>query len=217
MKKVKQQEKLITSSSIPPKQTADLPLKSKPSAPAKDTNSVLKATILSSTSYHQQSHDSRVSQPVRTVIKFPSISRPQVVFPHIRNAAQYVGISQQKPVYNESLPLPTLTFKGTVKVDGANCAIVKTRRGPETAATEATYEQSYQSRQKILAPDDDFNGFAAHMVEHEEVTNRLFKEVAASIIELKGMNQDEVDSIKTIVIFGEWCGDTIQRKIAISQ
>jgi hypothetical protein len=158
-----------------------------------------------------------MSQKLPKVIKFPSISRPPIVFPHIENAAQFVGMKRSEAVYDTSLPLPTITFKGTFKVDGANCAIVKTRRDTGAPAADATYEQHYQSRQKILATDNDFMGFVGHMAKHEQFVDKLFGEVVGSLIVFKGMKQDDVDSIESIAIFGEWCGDKIQKNIALYQ
>jgi hypothetical protein len=159
----------------------------------------------------------KMTQPALKVIKFPSIGRPPVVFPHIENVAQYVGLEKGKPFYNKSLPLPKLTFNGTVKLDGANCAIVKSRVDIKVLGVDYKYRQYYQSRQKVLTLENDFNGYAAHMENNQTIISKLFEKIVDSLILVKGMNQDEVHSLETIAIFGEWCGEKIQKHIALSQ
>lgn len=149
--------------------------------------------------------------PAPKVIKFPSIGRPPSVFPHIERAAQYVSLRKGKHVYDESLPLPIITLRGTVKLDGANCAIVKTRVGD---GKEVKYYQHYQSRQKLLGLKEDFNGFVAHMTEHEASVSKLFGDIFDTFSKLTEVKEEDVE---TIAIFGEWCGDKIQKNIALSQ
>jgi hypothetical protein len=85
---------------------------------------------------------------------------------------------------------PVIPYVGTVKLHGTNAAIV--RVGGKTW---------YQSRNRVLTIDDDNAGFAARM-------SQLPDEISALLDTFLGSDS---------AIFGEWCGQGIQRGVAISE
>lgn len=84
---------------------------------------------------------------------------------------------------------PTVTYRAKIKLDGTNGGVQITPDG----------EVFTQSRSRIITSSDDNAGFAAWVAEHRD----FFAKHAIA---------DE-----HIVIFGEWCGQGIQKRTAISR
>ena len=63
------------------------------------------------------------------------------------------------------IPLPTLTFTGTVKVHGTNAAIVRLKDGTIYA----------QSRSRIITPTSDNAGFAAFVHLNQDKIEQMFQ------------------------------------------
>lgn len=78
------------------------------------------------------------------------------------------------------------TFRGTVKLHGTNAGITLTPEG----------ELIYRSRSRVITVEDDNCGFARHMLAHEGALRGMMR------------NGDTV--------FGEWCGQGIQKGVGIS-
>ena len=89
---------------------------------------------------------------------------------------------------------PTIEFTGTVKLHGTNAG-VNLCNGEITA----------QSRSRGITLLKDNAGFAAFVDYHKEVFNDLFVQLGASL-------NDE-----TRTIFGEWCGGSIQKGVALNE
>lgn len=89
---------------------------------------------------------------------------------------------------------PILQFRGTVKLHGVNCGYVE---GPDG-------ERWMQSREEIITVDQDFMRFAAYF----EPLKPLFDAL------LDSLPRD--DQYPYRGVFGEWCGQGVQKKMAIS-
>lgn len=127
------------------------------------------------------------------LIKFPSIEQFRNVCKNVTHRAQYVGKAEDGSlIMNRAAIKPTLKFEGTVKLHGTNSAVVLTTNG----------EMWFQSRQNIITPVQDNAGFAAFAEQNREAFLDLF---------------DRIGPSKTAVIFGEWCGQGIQKGVAISE
>jgi hypothetical protein len=112
-----------------------------------------------------------------THIPFPDIQQFRNTIKLVRERAEHDGI-----------PLPVLTFVGSVKLHGTNSSIVF----PESGGFYC------QSRTQVISPGKTDNaGFAAWV----EVNKNLFSHLDKS----------------GIVLYGEWCGQGIQKGVAISQ
>jgi len=109
-------------------------------------------------------------------IPFPEIQQFRNTIKLVRERAEHDGV-----------PLPTLTFVGSVKLHGTNSSVVFPPDG----------DFYVQSRTKIITPEKDNAGFAAWV--HDNID--LFKHLDKS----------------GYVVYGEWCGQGIQKGVAISQ
>ena len=116
-------------------------------------------------------------------IGWPSIEQFRNVVKRVKDQATY-----------HNVPLPKLTFNGSVKLHGTNASIVKNMQ---------TNEMWYQSREQIITPESDNAGFARWASNNIGVVDHLFSIVAK--------DND------LVAIYGEWCGQGIQKGVAISQ
>jgi len=123
----------------------------------------------------------------KEIRKFPKIGRFSDVVHRVRTHHDYTGKDEQdNPMYEHSSPYPTIRFHGTVKLDGTNAAIVCSDTGI-----------SAQSRSRALSLHDDNYGFANYVAG-----------LPPRVIEI--LYKPEV------TIYGEWCGQGIQKGKAIS-
>jgi hypothetical protein len=102
-----------------------------------------------------------------------------------RNCIDYI---KHKDIDNK-----LLSFTGTVKLHGTNVSIVFNKKNNEL---------SFQSRNNILRLDADNYGFMNEF--HDKPVINLFNNLLT-----------EYPSYDTYVIFGEYCGNNIQKKVAL--
>lgn len=126
------------------------------------------------------------------LVKFPSIEQFRTVVKTVRDRAKH-----------SSVPLPTLTFNGSVKLHGTNSGVMKDPR---------TGEIWCQSREQIITPENDNAGFARFISELPGRGIDIYFNIAAGAF---GMNNIQPGDL--IGIYGEWCGQGIQKGVAISQ
>ena len=94
-----------------------------------------------------------------TMIRFPSIEQFRTVIRHVQQQTRYVGKDENgDAIYNASKPLPTLKFRGTVKLHGTNAGIVYDFE---------TDDFTYQSRERVLTLTQDNAGFMQWAMNHE--------------------------------------------------
>lgn len=125
------------------------------------------------------------------MIKFPSIDQFRQVVREVRSRHDFVGKDEEgSAIYRHTSPYPTITFKGTVKLHGTNAGIVKYKDRIE-----------FQSRERVLSLQQDNSQFMLSMAGKNFDT--LFGRMASEFSEY-------------IAVFGEWCGQGIQKGVAIS-
>ena len=130
------------------------------------------------------------------MIKFPSIEQFRNVIHHVKASHRYVGKDEAgQPVYDHTRELPTLKFQGTVKLHGTNAAVVY---------DFASKELSYQSRERVLTLEQDNAGFMAAQMKNEAAWREFFHMMYHP-------------GITKVAVYGEWCGQGIQRGVAISE
>jgi hypothetical protein len=130
------------------------------------------------------------------MIKFPSIEQFRNVIRHVQTSTRYAGKDENgDAIYDHSKALPTLKFRGTVKLHGTNAGIVY-----DVASDSFTY----QSRERELSLVQDNAGFMLHQMKNEALWRMYFQSMM-------------VPGIAKIVVFGEWCGRGIQKGVAISE
>lgn len=123
--------------------------------------------------------------------KFPSIEQFRHVIREVQLMHDYQGKDEtNNPIYQHLTPYPVIDFAATVKLHGTNAAIVKYKSG----------EVQFQSRENVLS---------------------LQKDNAQFMLNMMGKNLDFLfDGIEFddyIAVYGEWCGQGIQKGVAISE
>lgn len=122
---------------------------------------------------------------------FPKIQQYHQVLRHLRLQCRFKGLDEAgDPIYDNTVELPTVTFQGHVKLHGTNAAIVFNDDGSFYC----------QSRENVITEEKDNAGFA-HWVHKEG--HKIWSKVPFWI------------GHKTVV-FGEWCGGSIQKGVAIN-
>lgn len=120
-------------------------------------------------------------------ISFHSIEQFRHTVKCVRDRAKY-----------HNVPLPILTFSGSVKLHGTNAAI---------GYDYSTDEMWCQSRTNIITVLNDNAKFTWFVKEREEIFRNFFQEIRSSFPSGKSK----------VVVFGEWCGEGIQKGVAINQ
>jgi hypothetical protein len=125
---------------------------------------------------------------------FTDIGQFREVIRQVKHDTDYKGKNEAgEPIFLHDKPYPTLKFRGTVKLHGTNSSIVKYKE-----KNEFHDEYEFQSRERILELGKDNNGF---------------------MLSMKGKSFDKLfgDSFNDhCAIYGEWCGGSIQKGIAIN-
>ncbi len=136
------------------------------------------------------------------MIKYPSIEQFRHIVINVKRRATYAGrdVINDDPLYDESLPLPTLKFTGSIKLHGTNAGVVYNTDGTLTA----------QSRERELAIGNDNRGFAKCV--HTDVP----REVWDKVIDVEAIKTPEEKDLP-VTIFGEWCGSGIASGVAIKK
>ena len=131
---------------------------------------------------------------------FPEIEQFRSVIHSVHYRARIIGKDENgDAIFDETIPLPTLKFRGSVKMHGSNGAIVFEKN------EEDTFEFHAQSRENIVTPTKDNAGFAAFVG-----TRPVW-----DLLGLLTIEEDELDSV--VRIYGEWCGGSIQKGVALNQ
>jgi len=124
-------------------------------------------------------------------ISFPSIEQFRNVVRQVRDRANY-----------HQVPLPKLKFNGSVKLHGTNAGVVLDPQSGELWC---------QSREQIITLTADNAGFAK-FVEANLVEVKRYLNIIAGVFGNHKIQQGDL-----IALYGEWCGQGIQKGVAISQ
>lgn len=137
------------------------------------------------------------------MIKFPSIEQFRNVIRHVKTHAQYAGRDENgDAIIDQSKSIPTLKFRGTVKLHGTNAGIVY---------NVASDSFTYQSRERELSLTSDNAGFMLAQMKHENVWRDVASQVTNEIL------PHRKHEITKVAIFGEWCGSGIQKGVALTE
>jgi len=132
-------------------------------------------------------------------ISYPKIGQFRDVIRAIRLKSRYVGNDENgEPMYDNSLPIPTVKFQGTVKLHGTN------------ASVSCNNDHFWiQSRKNIISTQNDNAAFAFFINSRLMVINGLINKI---------VDCENIDtSIYTVTLYGEWAGKGIQRGVAINK
>jgi hypothetical protein len=135
----------------------------------------------------------------KRLIKFPSIEQFRTVVSNVNRHFNFVGLDENgEAIYDPTLPKPTITFKGAVKLHGTNAGV----------SFNALSGMWAQSRENIITPEKDNAGFAFFVHSNFKNFDNLFYQI---------IMRNSLDiSDKTITIYGEWCGGNIQKGVGVS-
>lgn len=118
--------------------------------------------------------------------KWASIEQFSNVVKQIRQWAKYHGVK-----------LPTITYKGSVKLHGTNAAIVMHKNA------DGNVEVFAQSRERMLTIEQDNAGFCLWVMHNKNA----FAQYA----------EDFLNETETMYVYGEWCGGNVQKGVALTQ
>jgi hypothetical protein len=134
-------------------------------------------------------------------VKYPSIDQFRQVVRQVNSMTAYQGKDEEgNALYDNTIPMPTLTFKGTVKLHGTNAGVCY---DPSTGEIWA------QKRTGLCTVEKDNAGWAFFVESNKDAFGFLFSDIQYRIV---GEN-----SLDVITLFGEWCGGNIQKGVAISE
>lgn len=128
-------------------------------------------------------------------IKFPSISQLRDVIKTVKSNREYQ--LQINPASGLA-EMPTLEFRGTIKMHGTNAAIVARRDG----------DFWVQSRNRVITPLSDNAGFACFAFS----VKQQFDDIIAKV-----RNARTIADNQFVAVFGEWIGPGIQSGIGLNQ
>lgn len=133
-------------------------------------------------------------------IKFPSIEQFRSVVSQVQKRSRYVGKNVEgDALYDLTKAAPILTFTGTVKLHGTNAAVIYNK---------ATGYYRAQSRERLLSLESDNAGFCMFTEQKRLAFQVIFERIYAA---------NKLSDDAFVVIYGEWCGEGIQSKVALSQ
>lgn len=118
-------------------------------------------------------------------------------FPSIEQFRHAVRAERDQAAHENRAP-GVRTYEGTVKLHGTNAGITLTSKD----------ELVYQSRNRILALGDDNQGFVHGITPYESAVRDILQHIR--------MHWDLADDAE-VSIFGEWCGEGIQKGVGISK
>ena len=139
--------------------------------------------------------------------KYPSIEQFRTVIRNVQHTTQYQGQDADgNAIMNRYAILPTLKFKGTVKLHGTNAGV-----GYNFSDT------SYwcQSRENIITPEKDNAGFATFVYSKNNEFADIFNQIVVGL--LSSDSGIDITQYSGCVIYGEWCGGNIQKSVALNQ
>jgi hypothetical protein len=134
-------------------------------------------------------------------IKFPKIGQFRNVIKDLSHQIAFEGLDEEgNAIYNNQKVKPTLTFYGSVKLHGTNAGV----------AYNKNLGMWTQSRNNAFTLDqaDSHFGFTFFVNRNKEIFQEFFDKIA---------KEHNVPDHKAIVIYGEWAGKGVQKKVAISE
>lgn len=134
--------------------------------------------------------------------KFHKIPQFRDVIRGVTHRARFIGIDEQgEPMYS-NVELPTLKFKGTVKLHGTNAQICY------DPSTEWKIKAGKRSSLLDTESEDAHMGFNKFVQDNRDDLIKWFDLI-------KCVN--DPDNNQQMCVFGEWVGNGIQKGVGISQ
>ena len=135
-------------------------------------------------------------------IKYPKIRQFRDVIISINRQVTFTGLDENgNAMYDNSIPKPTIKFKGTVKLHGSNAGI-------SYNAQDGIYTQSRNNSFDLEKNADSHMGFTFFVKSRLEKFQEFFDKLVAD-------NNIDINE-NTVTIYGEWAGKGIQKGVSIS-
>ncbi len=132
---------------------------------------------------------------MKKFIKYHSIGQFRDVVRSIKQSAQYVRTDEDGTViYDKNVAMPKISFHGTVKLHGTNASISYSKNEGIWA----------QKRTDFCTIEKDNAGFAFFVEQNKDWFIGTFDRCF------------ELEHSDILTVYGEWCGEGIQRGVAIS-
>jgi len=133
-----------------------------------------------------------------THISFTDIGQFRNVIKAVTDHARYKGKDEKgDPIFDPTIALPVITFTGTTKIHGTNSGICLQND-----------EIWVQSRERVITPTSDNNGFAQFVYKNQDIFKTM-------LVDIRNKYNASIEDI--ITIFGEWAGKGIQKSVAIAE
>lgn len=134
------------------------------------------------------------------MIKYPSISQYRQIVKEITERACFIGLDEEgKAQFDYLKPKPVVDFSITTKIHGTNAGVCYSE--PDGIWC--------QSRENIITPEKDNMGFAWFIEQNKETVISIIKDLA---------KQNNINlNTHIISVFGEWCGSSIQKGVAVAE
>lgn len=143
------------------------------------------------------------------MLKYPKIGQFRQTVKNVSHKTAFQGLDENKqPIYDGTIPKPTLPFRGTVKLHGSNGSIV--------IYPDDRFE--VQSRNRVLTLDSDNAGFAMFVL--GTVGKDAWVELTNNMLihpEIHNQLRDYDTRNQPVALYGEWAGGNIQQGVAISE
>ena len=140
--------------------------------------------------------------------KFHSTGQFRNVVRSIKEQATFVGVENGEIVFDNTRPVPTLTYIGTTKLHGTNGSIVLHEDGIISFHSKNNLLGYVKDEEFTLLSDN--SEFAQCMSRRMDSVNEVVKNAIATVKNTYGSD------IRPIKISGEWCGQGIQKGVGIS-
>lgn len=135
--------------------------------------------------------------------KYPSIEQFRHAIQSIKHKIQLKVTDDGVKYFDESIPLPSILYRGTVKTHGTHGDIV--------FDPTAEIPIKVQSRNNILSSQRDNSGF------YSFVNSIPISDLMEFLKEIEVVCSHHQDFKFPIIISGEWCGKGIQKGVGISE
>ncbi len=137
---------------------------------------------------------------MKRMVKYPSINQFRQIVKDIVERACFIGLDEEgKAEFDYLKPKPVVEFSITTKIHGTNAGVCYSE--PDGLWC--------QSRENIITPEKDNMGFAWFIEQNRETVISIIKELAM---------ENYIDlNTHIISVYGEWCGSSIQKGVAVAE
>ncbi len=137
---------------------------------------------------------------MKRMVKYPSINQFRQIVKDIVERACFIGLDEEgKAEFDYLKPKPVVEFSITTKIHGTNAGVCYSELDNLWC----------QSRENIITPEKDNMGFAWFIEQNRETVISIIKELAM---------ENYIDlNTHIISVYGEWCGSSIQKGVAVAE